>query len=632
MTQQINVGSPNNGTGDAIRTAFGKVNSNTTELSLAISAKANQADLNIKANQADLNSLATSTATAIGGKLDKTGDASGTSVVPTGEAAQSLAAALSASSILGKPAVLDGTSLSAQLRSRFQDPIDLYGYVNAGFDGASTPVDNHDVLSTVLTSAGRKCLMPVGRAYIGSALPTISAKTVSLWGHSRAETLVFENGVPGLVINQLDYSYRTDIQNVTFETLGNETGGTALSVSYSDADATLNTDQTRLTLKGLTFGGFYNKAQGWLIGIDTLNINSGQIHDIYGYGRVNNSASTPTSKYCNMQRLIRLRCGNTYGLGLMNLRNINCINADAMLELAGARSYEGVQLFEFNAVSTRVGVLSTLGAISPGTVIKGGHLNVLERGVLGPNLSQAIIKDVLIYKHPEAVSETVCVELSSANQFDIDFIAENACSDAAQAFVGLRLTDSSYGRARLRMDRGSNAADLKGASGLNEITATMDSSVTSSPALFTSTSSGANYVRRGPFYAAAKNVSAVSTNSAAPVFSQTPSMPVLKGERYRLTASISHTMGSTASSVSLDVIQASGTATVTLDFDAGGTSSSIGRNVSQAANANDYFTVSGVATVTASGTLAFGIRGYIPTAGAAGTIAAGGAQLVVEAA
>lgn len=165
-------------------------------------------------------------------------------------------------SVLGAPVVLDSTTLTSQLRSQFQDQIPLTGYVNSAWDGVSTPVDNHDVLATVLTR-GKGMILPYGKMYVASAIPTITGKPVSLKGAGRGSQLVFGAGAGGLDFGPGDYSRYIEICDLEVTTLGQE-AAVAIRISYAEIDPR----RTRVNIRNVRLGGQDQRYNGWRIGLD----------------------------------------------------------------------------------------------------------------------------------------------------------------------------------------------------------------------------------------------------------------------------------------------------------------------------------------------------------------------------
>lgn len=541
--------------------------------------------------------------------------------------------------------VLDSTSLHGQLRPGSADPIDLSPFVNSRFDGQSTPVDNSDVLSEVLTKAGRKMYLPTGRAFVEKPIAQVKDKSVVLHGFGRESELVFDSDAGGILVDQANFTMRTDFYGLSLTTAGKEAGPFAIDVKYSDADAVINVNQSRARVSLCTFDGLAHEAQGWSGAIRLHNANGAIIEDIYSYGRKGTlaemnaaeAAAGPDPKARARARLaaelfnqkngIVLSVGDTYGLGIFALRNINLFNLDTPIQVFGVRSVEGIQGDLFNLVGCRIGVDCIQGADSPGLRLTGGHINASEMGIRTSHMPETFISQFLIYKIPQSVEDMQCVVMSNmpSGFFNINFIGKNQTSgaDSTGKFIGLALNDAPYGHIDFDLERGNIGVVNTGVT--TEVTGScrMHGTSGSNPKFIVDTSAGNNFISRKAFARDITNLTQVNTNTAG-TFPLSTSWEVLAGERYTAKVIVGHNNNGATGDVIASLTTSGGSATISFPT---GLASQGGR-LPQASG-----TVSTVAftvefTIQTSGTLALAV--LVQALGGAGFVATQASSMTIR--
>ncbi|CAO4178779.1 hypothetical protein [Methylorubrum populi] len=533
------------------------------------------------------------------------------------------------------------TGLSAPhiLADWLKFPITLERFDCRGDFNGTTGYDNQSRLAGAVAS-GEKLVLSAGKRYLMDGPLNVAGMPVHIEGQHGSAALVFTaNAKNGIVIAQPDYRNPVDLNGVALLTLGQE-AGTGLSVAYSDADALLLPYFRRLRLQGIDVRGVDITKHGWKRGIGLRNGYWYDFTDIAVTGRVNANSSQKDSPSAMtfMDEALYAETGD-YSIGGGYIRGLRLYYGKAGVRMIGAgtvggtktgTAIEGVNIQGVDIVGVNVGLDLQFGSASAGLVVDGGHINCFTKGIAARWANQALIDNLLIYKMPGATTETVAIELDLcdfAQSRSITCINQTSDFAAGGGWVGLRSTNSNFMSHNIKIERPSVGIDFGNGSN-NVADCAVDGTLAGGNTILTSEPHfSSNTVRRSGFRRAATNAAAVTINNAVPTVVQSDTLNVLQGETYRVTASVSHTLGGTASDVLFDFFKASGTASVLFMS----TATNVGQRQQQAANTAIGFFMSALMRVTASGTLVTGVRGYTGQSGATGSVGAGNAQFIIEA-
>lgn len=522
----------------------------------------------------------------------------------------------------------DPLAVYRTLGQRVQDQVFAQDYgAKPDFNG-STGTDSSAQFAGALQSG--KCIrFPAGSYYFASTQTFPTGKPLCVLGDGKEQTLiVFGPGAGhGFVATPSSYQQPSIVRGVTLATLGNETGS-ALKISYPDADVNLYPYTERAVIDDVAIRGLTSMATGWSRGIELYNVQWFYISNYNITGRRSNNGATAADNQHMTDGIYAGYGGQVSGGGFISrgqiYEGVNAVN------IQSPNNAQGFNISQFNFVEVGNGVVQVNVTDGPGLTVNDGHMNVYNRAIKTVHAPENVFSSLLVYKNPLATSETVMFDLAQSPFSSLsNIVAKNQTSDAnvSGGFVGARLTDSPYSRVQMTIERPSIGADLRGnttqAGGELSIAGTLTNGNT---VAVRDTSTGSNSLRMQPFLTAQVNAAALTATPSGANVVSTGIINVLAGQRYRVTASVETVNGATAGDALLTVYQASGTGTASFVFGAG--SAQIRDRRAVAANGDVIQNVTGLLTVTASGTL--NLTALMQTTGSNSTVNAGGGQIQVE--
>lgn len=524
-----------------------------------------------------------------------------------------------------------GQTICRNLFALFTDVpyITLYG--GAGDFNGTTGTDN--LAAWNAAAATGKCVkFPAGRYYFSATPSTITNSNLCAYGDGvEATVLIFAaSATDGLVANQANYSQTVTVVDMTLATLGNETGS-AIKASWSDADATLNSNERRFTARNVLFRGEGNQSHGWKRGYDLNNAQHFNISNSAFVGRQTNNGATPADTLY-ADDAIYITSG-AYGTVAGHISNFIAYSAKRCINLYnGTTSIEGLNVSQFDCVGVGTGIAFNPGLASPGFVASNGHINSYSGGITGKFATDATLTNMLIYKTPSSTSDWYCFNLANSSY---SVIANNTCKNQAPNVstsgnaYGIRLTDSTYDQINGNLFvLPTTGVTITGASGENfgrgNVTAGNVTNGTTSAVI--DTSSGVNTIGTGNRIVSGANLSATTTATIGNPVSQSTQIGAHVGEKFRVTATLYVTNGATAGEVLNIVKVGTGSGAASGVFQASAGQLTDRRPI--AASATQSSTVTGIFTVTTTGTLQFTQFGQ--TTGSTGSVAAGDAQISAE--
>lgn len=534
-----------------------------------------------------------------------------------------------------------GLSTPRILADWLKYPISLERFGCKGDFNGTTGTDNSSAIAGAIAS-GEKLVASAGKRYLFDAPTIVTGRPFHISSDQQSSALVYTgNAVRGLVISPANFDQGVCLDGLNILTLGRETGS-GLTIAYNDAEALTRPWHRRVRLNGVVVRGVDIYSNGWKRGVELKNCYWYDIEDLSVTGRQNEGA-TLAADCTFMDEAFYAETGD-YSIGGGYIRGLRLYYAKDGVKLVGAgtsggqtsgTAMEGVNIDQVDIVGAIRGINFQCGLASPGLVVTSGHLNIYGAGIVAKRANQAIFDNILVYKHPGSRQEAVMLDLDYCDHTkSTNITGINQTSDASVAggWVGLRLRHTNRSKHEIKIERPSIGADIDTATcSKNNVECMTDGTLLNGATVLSNVSTydaADNVVRRSMLRRAYSNAANVQINNAVPTVVQSDALDVLKGETYRVTASISHAMGATASDVLFDFFKASGTASV--QFMA--TAPSVGQRLPQSANASGAFFMSALMQVTASGTLVVGVRGYTAQSSATGTVPATNAQLTIESA
>lgn len=480
-------------------------------------------------------------------------------------------------------------------------------------------------------ASGAPIKLKAGKYSVNGLPNTVTNTPVSLEGHGPGMSILeFTGATSGLTINQDDYTHPTFIKNLLLQTTHQESGD-ALTITYSKADSITNRAVGRCVLEDVWARGDVVTSAGWANGIKCTDVHNLSIVRPIIAGRKDNAASGPAI-FKNMTSGISLIGSDTPTLSA----DPSDILIDAPRIYHGNNGIkalgeiEGLNVNTPFLVAVDFGVNISYTTQRPWSKIEGGHVNVFSFGVKAVNNPQMVVKGLVIYKSPGTTGDTYAVALDGCHNSTIsDLTLVNQCSDAAVSgqWNGINVAntnDSTF--ENIRHASPSKTVILSGTSTGNK-TRNLQPSGTytnATVATYDDVSSGTNeYSGGNKPIASIQNAGAVTILNAFTAAASTASLTVYKGERYLVQGNMNATKGATAGDLLTQITKVAGTSTGV--FGAG--LATILERGAQAISATVAHSVSGIFTVTASGTLALSLGGT--SVGSNSTVAIGDAQLSV---
>lgn len=465
--------------------------------------------------------------------------------------------------------------------------------------------------------------------YCASGLSATNMSFTMRGDNFGSSSFIFDNAGDGLVITQDDYLHSTSLEGFSIFTLQQEPG-VGLKITYSSSDSINNRNVPRCRVIDVECRGYNILSDGWAKGMLFTDTHRPSIVRPCVTGR-RNIADGGIAQFTKMTSGIEIV--GTYPptfTAIPSDINIDSPRIDhAINSIKGTGEVEGLIVNSPVFVGVDTGVICDYSTARPMVKIAGGHMNVFSFGVNLTNAPQSTISDLLIYKYQDAENDTVAVSLDGCDDSSVKNLtlvnqASNAATDGE--WNGVVVTNS----ARCTIDDIRHPSPSKTVILLGTTTLTRTSGLkpdgtytNATVQTYDDSSSGTNEYSGGNKPIAnvtnASNVAITSTPGAAATFGP---INVNKGERYLVEGFINATKGPTAGEF-LTQLAKTGTATAVF----GANRSSLLERSAQAVTATVAHSVSGILTVTASGTLTFQLIGT--STGSNSDVLAGDAQLSI---
>ncbi|WP_192180066.1 hypothetical protein [Mesorhizobium amorphae] len=470
-----------------------------------------------------------------------------------------------------------------------------------------------------------------GRTYDVAGLANVVTNTpVSIEGVPGLSALRFTTANAGLRINQADYNDPTMIRGVMLLTTQQEPGA-ALDVTYSKTDSITNRAVGRCILEDVWCRGEDINLAGWSQGIKITDVFAAEIIRPNVVGRKNNALSG-VAVFKNMTAGIDIIGSDTPTLSAVP-GNIILQSPYVSHSNYGVRSRGEVEGLICNSpvfVAADIGLSAVYTTTRVWTKVEGGHASIFTMGVELVNGPQSFVNKMCIYKSPITHTSTHAVRMTNCDAGSVtDIIAINQ-SQANDALVdgefnGVIMENCNRGAiSNINHERPSKTVVLMGTSSGCEVRNLRPNATypNATVAVFEDTSSGGTwganvYSAGNQPIAAVQNVGAVTVAGTLTTLASSPSRAAYKGERYLVQGMVMATKGATAGELVTQLTK-SGTCTGVFGLLSRG---------AQAISANVAHSVSGIFTVTVSGTLAFSLSAT--STGSDSNVVAGDGQLSV---
>lgn len=491
---------------------------------------------------------------------------------------------------------------------------------------------NARVALNAALASGERIYLNDGVIPVDGDLNTVTNTSVFLEGSGFGRSqIVFTGNTKGLVINQDNYLHPTQIRNVAFVSTLQEPG-TALDISYSKTDSITNRNLMRCLLEDVECRGNDINSAGWLRGIVLNNVHRPEVIRPKLTGRKNMSVTGPT-RYTNMVDGIKIFGDPTPTMSsvpseiLIDAPRIDmCANA-----ISSTGEVEGLIVRDPEVIAAGIGVFASYSTTRPMVSVRGGHIYAFSNAVSLQNAPQSIIDGVLVYKPTDANADTNAIFLNNCDDSRIVHMElQNQAANAGTGgqFNGIVVQNSlRCVISDIKHVNPSKTVILSGTTD-NTLTENIRAFGTFSGAtvqLYDDSSSGTanDYTQSNKKIANVQSGAVVVTSSPTVLASHGP-IAVNKGDRFRIDGFVNATKGGTAGEflAQLDTTVSGGAAA---SFGAG-RSSLLERNA-QAASASVAQSLSGVLTVTATGSLAFRLIGT--STGSNADVIAGDGQLSI---
>lgn len=523
----------------------------------------------------------------------------------------------------------DPLAVYRSLGARVQDQVFAQDYgAKPDFNG-TTGTDSGAQFAGALQSG--KCIrFPAGAYYFASTQTVPAGKPLCILGDGKEQTLiVFGPGAGhGFVAAPTNYQQPSIVRGVTLATLGNETGS-AIKVSYPDADVNLYPYTERAVIDDVAIRGLTSMATGWSRGVDLFNVQWFYISNYNITGRRTNNGATAADNQHMTDGIYAGYGQQVSGIGFITRGQI--YEAGTAVNIQAQNNAQGINIDQFNFVEVGNGVVQVnAGSDGPGLTANNGHINAYNRAIRAVRAPESVFGNLLVYKNPLATAETVMFDLAQSPFSSIgNTVAKNQTGDAVQSggFVGARFTDSPYSRAQMTIERPSVAVDILGVttqvSGEVSVAGTLTNGST---ALVRDTSSGTNTIRMQPFAASGTNATFTPTTTTPTPIASTGLINAITGQRYCTQANVESLNGGVAGDVLLSLLLFPGSGTAVLDFGGGTTQVRERRQV--AAGQDIVQNLAGCFTVSQGGTM--NITAALQHTGGSGSVSAKGAVVSIQ--
>lgn len=277
-------------------------------------------------------------------------------------------------------------AIARTVQARMRDHLNVrdFGAVGDGVTDDSTAIQN---TINALDNAGvGEIYFPPG-TYRTTFQLSVTNKKVLLRGAGRQVTTIkceMATGVCLSIDNQDCLQYVT-IEGITFTTNQND-AVTGLYVKFSEADATNNRIQDRLTLRDLQFFGSAFGVFGHARGIVLENVHAAILADINIAGRVYADGMTAGVDIVSV---------GTGAPSDITFRNVKVYYSN--IGFKGTGHLEGINFSQCFAIAVGVGWDFRLSAVYPWFTMSQCHANVTSQGVHLENFAQSFISNNLIY-------------------------------------------------------------------------------------------------------------------------------------------------------------------------------------------------------------------------------------------
>lgn len=467
--------------------------------------------------------------------------------------------------------------------------------------------------------------------YCASGLSATNMSFTMRGDNFGSSSFIFDNVGDGLVITQDDYLHATSLEGFSIFTLQQEPG-VGLKITYSSSDSINNRNVPRCRVIDVECRGYNILSDGWARGMLFTDTHRPSIVRPCVTGR-RNIADGGIAQFKKMTSGIEIV--GTYPptfTAIPSDINIDSPRIDhAINSIKGTGEVEGLIVNSPVFVGVDTGVICDYSTARPMVKIAGGHMNVFSFGVNLTNAPQSTISDLLIYKYQDAVNATVAVSLNGCDDSSVkNLTLVNQASNAAThgEWNGVVVTNS----ARCTIDdirhpSPSKTVTLSGTTTLTRTSGLKPDGVYSGATVQTydDSSSGTNeYSGGNKTIANAQNASGIVVTGSPTALASHGPISVNKGERYLVQGFVNATKGGVAGEF-LTTISAPVSGGAAASFGAG--RSSLLEREAQAVTATVAQSVSGVLTVTATGSLTFQLIGT--STGSNSDVVAGDAQLSI---
>lgn len=519
---------------------------------------------------------------------------------------------------------------------RAGDRISILDYGgSADYDG-SAGTDNLTAFNKA--AATGKCVwFPPGRYYFSASTAPLTNTTLCVRGDTVETTqLVFAASATSCALSatQADFRWQVQVSDLSLKTIGSE-AGTALCASWSDADATFNVNQRRLTVSNVVMAGRDNQAQGWRRGLYAKNAQAMVIDNVVFVGRTTTKGPNGTQVEADLTHAdegFYLDNGSFGTLGGY-ISRIRVLNAKSCLTVnSDAASIEGININQYDCVGVSRGIFFNTFKDSPGLVVANGHINAFECGICGSNFTQSIISNLLVYKIQLGPGRAfACIDAASSDNLTVSgmtCINQAPNTRTRGIFYGIRLTDSNYAQLyNNTFNQPTCGVVIAGSSSENigQTNVTAGQIAGGSTSAVCDTSGGNNTIGTGAFRSQGISVGDATISTSGVALASSLARSVFPGQRYRVTASMQINNDGSATEAIMQASQSADSAAV-CDF--GTVPNQIQDRRPSVSGGVANLNASGVCTVTRAGSLRFVVYGT--SVGASGLTPDKGAKIAVE--
>lgn len=474
--------------------------------------------------------------------------------------------------------------------------------------------------------------LKMGKGYFSSGSITLSNMSFTLSGDGfGSSSIIFGNAGDGLVISQDDYKHATSIEALSIFTTRQEMGA-GLKITYSSADSIGNRNVSRCRVIDVECRGYDIMSQGWTKGMVLTDVHRASIVRYHSTGRRNISAGGVAQfLYMTSGAEVIGSYPPTFtaipsDINFDSPRIDQCVNA-----IKSLGEVEGLIVNTPTFVAVDTGVFGSYSTTRPMVKVAGGHINCFTFAVKLVNAPQSSISDLLIYKFQDCVNDTVAVSLDACDDTSVknlSLINQAANKTINGEWNGVVVNNSARCTiADIRHPSPSKTVILSGTTTLTHTSGLKPDGtyLNATVQTYDDSSSGSNeYSGNNKFIANVQNASGVVITGSGTVIASHGPIKVNKGERYSVQAFINATKGATAGEfiAQVDAPVSGGAVAI---FGAGRTS--LLERSDQSITQTVGHTLSGVLTITATGSLTFRLIGT--STGSNSDVIAGDGQLSI---